>query len=295
MKKAVKVKKVCFHSDGFGLCMKEGSNYRNIGCVGTACKDWLDRDGETPDDRRPGEGEKTTAVTPARQASQACAYAREGTELTDVTKEEIVSGYLNAVSGVLAVVRFGAMMLVKETCLKLQNGAKADDPGYDGGLKGWLADNVPDVNYKTAMGFKGTAWKVCEVLGVSAGVLMRALNPDPKALPDEPDCDALVSARDRLLDIVAGKNSVNALVLWLKGRTPDLLAEGKELEETGKADEIALDAARKFARSVCDALEGMDARKKTALRKALAKDLRERFGAKRLVFLAQVIEEACGE
>lgn len=230
-----------------------------------------------------------------RGPSQACAYAREEGELPDVTVEEIVSGYLNAVSGVLAVVRFGAMMLVKESVLKLKNGAKADDPGYDGGLRAWLAGNVTDVNYKTAMGFKGTAYKVCEVLGVSAGVLLRSLNPDPKALPDEPDCDALISCRDRLLDIVAGKNSVNALVLWLKGRTPDLLPEGKEAEDTGKADEIALDAARKFARSVCDALEGMDARRKTSLRKALAKDLRERFGAKRLVFLAQVIEEACGE
>lgn len=227
-------------------------------------------------------------------SSQACAYAREGDELPDVTVEEIVSGYLNAVSGVLAVVRFGAMMLVKESCLDLKTGQTHPNQHSEETLKGWLAGNVPDVNYKTAMGFKGTAGKVCEVLGVSPGVLLRSLNPDPKALPDEPDCDALIACRDRLLDIVAGKNSVNALVLWLKGRTPDMLEDGKAAEETGKADELALDAARKFGRVASDALKCLDGRQRNAMTKALAGALREALGLKGLAWLAKVLEEAEG-
>lgn len=192
------------------------------------------------------------------------------------------------------MVRFGCMMLIKEAFLKFKNGAKTDDPGYDGGLRAWLAENVPDVNYKTAMGFKGTAGKVCEVMGVTPGLLMRALNPDHKALPDEPDCEALISARDRLLDIVAGKNSVNALVLWLKGRTPDQLApaDGPAAEDTGKAEESALDSARRFARAAADALKCLDGRKRNTVAKDVARVLREALGLKGLAWLAKVLEEA---
>ena len=226
--------------------------------------------------------------------SQACACAREGGELPDVTREVIARCYLDAVCGALHVIRFGCMMLVKETVLKVKNGAKTDDPGYDGGLRAWLQANLPDVNYKTAMGFKGTAGKLCEVLGVSSWVMLRALNPDPKALPDEPDCDALIAVRDRLSDIIAGRNSLYAIRLWLTGHVPDTLADGKASEETGTADELALDAAKKFGRVASDALKCLDGRQRSAMTKALAGALREALGLKGLAWLAKVLEEAEG-
>lgn len=264
-----------------GWCANPESNRYGSRCSG--CEDWIGA-ALAPDAQQ----------APSETDTRARARVREDEALPDVTVEEIVRGYLYAVNGVLNVVRFGCMMLVKETILKLQNGAKPGDPAYGAGLKGWLADNVPDVNYKTAMGFKGTSSKVCEVLGVSPGLLMRALNPDPKALPDEPDCEALISARDRLLDIVAGKNSVNALVLWLKGRTPDQLPapDGPGAEDTEKAEEAALDSARRFARSVADALKCLDPRKKNTVAKDVAKTLRDTLGLKGLAWLAKVLEEA---
>ncbi len=207
-----------------------------------------------------------------------------------MTAEEVVTGYVAAVNGTLHIIRFGAMMMVLDTVLACENGAKTTDPGYGGGLRAWLASNVPDVNYKTAMRMKGTAETVCAGLGAEPSALLRCLNPDPKALPDEEDAEALVALRERLVEIVHGK-SERSLVLWLKGGAP-AAPDGKDAEDAGKADEIALDAARKFAHSVCHALDAMDARKKTALRKAMAQELRKHFGSKRLGFLAQLVEEA---
>lgn len=226
---------------------------------------------------------------PAEEVSRACACAREVEAAADVTAEDVVRGYVDAVNGTLHIIRFGCMMLVKETCLTRETGGKPGDPAYGSGLKGWLAANVPDVNYKTAMRMKGTAETVASGLGVGAGVLLRALNPDPKALPDEPDCERLVEVRERLAEIVHGR-SERSLVLWLKGGAP-APQEGRE-EETGKVDEIALDAAKRFARAASDALKCLDARQRSAMTKALARQLREALGLKGLAWLAKVLEEA---
>jgi len=185
------------------------------------------------------------------------------------------------------------MMLVKEACLEFETGVKPGDPAYGSGLKGWLRANVPDVNYKTAMGFKSTSGKVCEFLGVPAGVMLRALNPDPKALPDEEDGDRLVEARERLLEIVHGKSSLHAFRLWITGGAPQLPdADGPGAEDTEKAEEAALDSARRFARSVADALKCLDPRKKNTVAKDVAKTLRDTLGLKGLAWLAKVLEEA---
>jgi hypothetical protein len=65
-------------------------------------------------------------------------------------------------------------------------------------------------------------------------------------------------------------------------------------EETGKADEMALDAAKRFARAASDALKCLDARQRSAMTKALARQLREALGLKGLAWLAKVLEEAEG-
>jgi len=230
---------------------------------------------------------------PAEEVSRACACAREGEAAADVTAEDVVRGYVDAVNGTLHIIRFGAMMLVLDRNLTRETTVndKGQITGREPGLKAWLAAEAPDVNYKTAMRMKGTAETVASGLGVGAGVLLRALNPDPKALPDEPDCERLVEVRERLAEIVHGR-SERSLVLWLKGGAP-APQEGRE-EETGKADEMALDAAKRFARAASDALKCLDARQRNAMTKALARQLREALGLKGLAWLAKVLEEAEG-
>ena len=177
------------------------------------------------------------------------------------------------------------MMLVKEACLTRETGGKPGDPAYGGGLKVWLLGHAGDVNYKTAMRMKGTAEAVAAGLGIQAGLLLRALGPDPKALEEEE-----IYVRERLIEIVHGR-SERSLVLWLKGGAP-AAPDGERPDEPGKADELALDAAKRFGRAASDALKCLDGRQRNAMTKALAKSLREELGLKGLAWLAKVLEEA---
>ena len=261
-------KKACVHADAEGRCANHSSNGEGAMCCG--CADFR-------------EAKKDAAASPSR----ACAPAREGDALPDVTGEEVLRGYVDAVNGVLAVIRFGAMMLVKEACLTRETGGKPGEPAYGGGLKAWLQANVPDVNYKTAMRTKGTAEAVSAGLGVGAGLLLRALGPDPKALEEEE-----IEARERLIEIVHGK-SERSLILWLKGGAPaPTPGGGPEAEDTGRAEEAAIDAAKRFARSVSDALKCMDNRKRNTMAKDVASLLKGSLGLKGMAWLAKVLEEA---
>lgn len=279
----------CAHSDADGRCANPDSNGQGGACTG--CEDYMQKAGNAK--LSSGDGSETAVGTPVPRPSQACAPAREGGNLPEVTADDVARCYLNAVCGVLHVIRFGCMMLVKEACLEFETGVKPGDPAYGRGLKGWLRDNAPDVNYKTAMGFKSTAAKVCEVLVFPPDVMLRAMNPDPKALPEEEDGELLITVRERLLEIIHGKNSLHAFRLWLTGGAP-APADGKDAEDAGKADELALDAAKRFGRAASDALKCLDPRQRNAMTKALARHLRESLGLKGLAWLAKVLEEAEG-
>ena len=230
--------------------------------------------------------------TPAAPPSRACAPAREGGAPSEIAPGVILTAYKEAVCGVLAVIRFGAMMAKLDTVLARENGAKTSDPGYNGGLRAWLAAHCPEVGYKTAMRMKGTAEAVCAGLGVGASALLRALNPDPKALPDEEDGEALIALREALVGIVAGK-SERSLVLWLKGGAP-AAPEAAAAESTGGAEVKVLDAARRFARAAADALQCLDGRQRRAVGADVARALRDALGLKGLAWLAKVLEEAEG-
>ena len=287
MKKELDLKKKpCVHMGAKFRCANPESNGQGGVCMG--CEDYRDKNAQ----RSTPNAQLSTGEAEVASPSRACAYAREGEEGRDVTAEEVVRGYVDAVNGVLAVVRFGAMMLVKECVLTREN-AKTQGGWNEGqGLRAWLQANVPDVNYKTAMRMKGTAEAVAAGIGAPASALMRCLDPDPAALTGQADCDELIAVRERLVEIVHGK-SERSLVLWLKGGAP-ALNEGKDAEDTGKADEAALDAARKFGRMASAALKCLDRRQQSALRTVLAKELRREMGPKGLVWLAAVIEEAEG-
>jgi hypothetical protein len=226
--------------------------------------------------------------------SRACAPAREGGEIANWDSAIVVTAYRDAVGGVFAVIRFGAMMAELDTVLARENGAKTSDPGYTGGLRLWLAGNCGEVAYKTAMRMKGTAEAVCAAFGCAPGALLRAMNPDPKALPDEEDCEAMIALREMVTEVVTGK-SERSLVLWLKGGVPAIAAgEDAQDEGTGKTAEIALDSSRRFARAIADALKCLDSRQRTIVGQDVAKSLRDALGLKGLAWLAHVLQQAEG-
>lgn len=61
----------------------------------------------------------------------------------------------SACAGLRSIVEFGALLIEVETWLRKRGGAQRG-PGSTG-LKAWLAENAPEVDYKTAMGYKYAA------------------------------------------------------------------------------------------------------------------------------------------
>jgi hypothetical protein len=228
--------------------------------------------------------------------SRACAPAREGGEIANWDSAIVVTAYRDAVGGVFAVIRFGAMMAELDASLTRETTVNASGQitGREPGLKGWLAANCPEVAYKTAMRMKGTAEAVCAAFGCAPGALLRAMNPDPKALPDEEDCEAMIALREMVTEVVTGK-SERSLVLWLKGGVPAIAAgEDAQDEGTGKTAEIALDSSRRFARAIADALKCLDSRQCNIVGQDVAKSLRDALGLKGLAWLAHVLQQAEG-
>lgn len=61
-----------------------------------------------------------------------------------------------AQDGLRSIVEFGALLIEVETWLK-KRGGTFQQKGGTYGLKAWLAENAPEVDYKTAMGYKYAA------------------------------------------------------------------------------------------------------------------------------------------
>jgi len=67
----------------------------------------------------------------------------------------VLHAWRDAQAGLFAIVQFGALLIEVEAWLKKRGGAQRG-PGSTG-LKAWLSANAPEVDYKTAMGYKYAA------------------------------------------------------------------------------------------------------------------------------------------
>jgi hypothetical protein len=99
--------------------------------------------------------------------------------------EQITEQYRKAVSGCLEMIRFGAMMIEVESGLDV---SRHNPDGSGESLKGWLEDNCPAINYKTALRFKGLAEGLQFHLRIPDSWPLRL------ALPSATDQDAEVNA-----------------------------------------------------------------------------------------------------
>ena len=77
-------------------------------------------------------------------------------------------------------VRFGGMLLQWERFLGEARGCKSAGDG----LKGWLAENCPEIGYAAAMGYKTMAERAIKMLGGGAVVTAALLGNDQVTQPD---------------------------------------------------------------------------------------------------------------
>lgn len=111
-----------------------------------------------------------------------------------IAPQEVSAQYRRAVNGVLEMVRFGAMLMEVEvaTCRSVTRATTGKIDGREVGLKGWLADHCPEVNYHTAMRFKRLAEGVHASCKIPAATPLRLCLPGPGGEMDAVPADVAV-------------------------------------------------------------------------------------------------------
>ena len=131
-----------------------------------------------PANRQPPTTNKPTANVPAvvpvaatRDRDAAYRLSRQYAKVNDSWKNALEQ-----------TVRFGAML--KEWGDFLGEGRGGAGGSSPGGLQTWLAENCPEINYNTAMGYKHLAEKTVRMLGGGAPAVAALLGRDTVTDPD---------------------------------------------------------------------------------------------------------------
>lgn len=78
--------------------------------------------------------------------------------LVDHTPEAVMGQYKRAIGGTLEIIRFGAMLIEIDNCLVRASGKNKNQwTPVEDTLKGWMDENCPTINYKTAIRYKTLA------------------------------------------------------------------------------------------------------------------------------------------
>lgn len=97
--------------------------------------------------------------------------------------DQLTSQYQKAVSGTREILVFGCMMMELPSVLELQNAKTRGGWNAGHGLKGWIEEHCPDINYKTAHSFYTLARGMREALGIPAKTdVHKLLSAAPAAL-----------------------------------------------------------------------------------------------------------------
>ena len=103
-----------------------------------------------------------------------------------------------AQDGLRAILEFGALLCRVEEWLKARGDKRPNAKGQSSGLHAWLSAHCPDVNYKTAMGYRAAA------LGLREAAKLAADRPLLPLMGEKPLSDAEEeAARQRVMQVVA--------------------------------------------------------------------------------------------
>lgn len=134
---------------------------------------------------------KKQVIKPTDEATIALALAQQYKAAQD-----------NLRIGVASAVKFGAMLIkAEEIVLAELDGLKHRGRGEKGyGLQAWLAENCPEINYKTAMRWKGIAEGLLPQLGCDRENALLILAGRAKECSPELQVDYIEDRIDELYD-----------------------------------------------------------------------------------------------
>jgi len=115
----------------------------------------------------------------------------------DETAAAVSAQWTRAQNGLGEIIRFGAMMVAIDRALAPAN----KRGGLYGGktLKGWLSKHCPEINYKTATGYKDAALGVAAAAELPDAMPLLALMDGEAAFAPEMD-----AVRARVMQIISG-------------------------------------------------------------------------------------------
>lgn len=145
------------------------------------------------------------------------------------TPEAVTEQYRKAISGCLEMIRFGAMMIEVSTVVSRVRLRSAEGriEGREQGLKGWLEEHCPEVNYKTALRFMALAEGVQRTCGLPVGLPMHLALPGPDGAidieaewerqgPGRPvSAERLKELRAQVWELVEGKSARQLLFSFM--------------------------------------------------------------------------------
>lgn len=104
-----------------------------------------------------------------------------------------------AQDGLRHIVEFGALLLEVDKWLKARPGAKRGQGSY--GLRNWLAEHCPEVNYFTAVGYREAAKGLLAAAQLAADRPLLALMGENPLTDEEEE-----SAREKVMDVIASSS-----------------------------------------------------------------------------------------
>ena len=135
-------------------------------------------------------------------------------ELVRVSNDSQVANELSSQYGIVVAktgemlreaVKFGTMLIEWGSFLGEARGG--DGGGADEGLKGWLAKHCPEINYKTAMGYKHLAEKTAKMVGGGNMAIAALQGKGEVATPDGEVVDVEAKVIEEVDEIFAKADS----------------------------------------------------------------------------------------
>ena len=124
---------------------------------------------------------------------------RRPADLDDEIAARVTNSWHKAQDGLRHIVEFGALLLEVDKWLKARPGAKRGQGSY--GLRNWLAENCPEVNYDTARGYREAAKGLLAAAQLAADRPLLALMGENPLTDEEEE-----SARAKVMDVIASSS-----------------------------------------------------------------------------------------
>ena len=193
----------CDYSRSNGKCGRAMCENFGKPCPGRSCEDWsCDAEGEVEEVKVEGEGEQ-----------------RNLPSIVHISPSPSPNSYRERVSDQYAAIETAKDNLLRE-CVKF--GALLTEVGYYlgeargrgecDGLKAWLAENCPEINYNTAIGYKALAGKCVKMLG-GGSQAVAVLQDKTEVIPPGEDApievdSKFIEKRDELFNEVKSRRDL---------------------------------------------------------------------------------------